>query len=57
MVFVGGSVNGLSVVQVSVIDGRWVGGEHVGSSVVGYRWSVASRWSCGFIIRLKERKD
>ena len=57
VVFVGGLVNDLSMVQVSVVDGRWIGGEPVGRSVVGYRWSVACRWSFGFVIRLKERKD
>ena len=57
LVFVGGSMNDLSVVHVSVIDGWWVGREPVGRSVVGYRWSVACRWSFGSVIRLKERKD
>ena len=56
---IGGSVEDLSVVQVLVVGGRWVGGgpvggsvvgglwnggEPVGRSVVGGRWPVDGRW-------------
>ena len=37
---ISGSVEDLSVDQLLVVSGRWVGGEPVGRSLVDYRWSV-----------------
>ena len=51
VVFVGGLVNDLSMVQVLVVDGRWIGGEPVGRSVVGGLSVVV--WFCN----TPERKE
>ena len=41
---VSGLVKDLSMVQMLVVGGRWVGGESVGESMVGGRWLVACQW-------------
>ena len=46
---VSGSVEDLSVVQMSVVGGWWVGGGPVGGSVVGCWWSVGRLKTCRWV--------